>query len=226
MTASKTLPNEQPRLGEGIYTSSDIANILKIHKNRARYLINEYLNNKFKVQQQFQYRIEVNGNFAINFHALIEIFVFEKLRGLKVSSKRITKFHDRVSEIYKSPYPFALTEFLVSGKDLYFKNQENWVTGDEYLQLGLKDIVEELGDKIQYDDETNLAAQYYPLGKSKSIVVDPEYRFGQPIIKDTSLMVENVYDLYLAEEKKIEYVAALYDITKQQMQDVIEYMAA
>lgn len=217
---------EIPRLGEGIFTASDVAGILKIHKNRARYLINQYLNDKFRKQQKFQYRMMVDDNYSINFHALIEILVFDKLRKLNVSSQKITKFHNYLSKMYKSHYPFAATEFLVSGKELYFKFDDDSVTGDERLQIGFKEIVEYLGDKIQYDKDKKIAKQYYPLGKSKSIVVDPHYRFGQPILINTNLMVENIYDLYLAEGKNKEFVANLYNLTMEQINDVIEYMAA
>jgi uncharacterized protein (DUF433 family) len=99
------------------------------------------------------------------------------------------------------------------------------VTGDKNLQIGLKGIVEYLGKKIEYDDN-KIASQYYPLGKDRSIVVDPNHRFGQPILKNTNLMVENLYDLYLAEDQNAKFVENLYDITSDQMQDVIEYMAA
>ena len=218
------MKHEEARLGEGIYTSSDVANILKISKTRARYLINQYLGKKFRNQQSFKYKIETNGSYSVNFFALIEIFVFEKFRDLNVSANKVIKFHDYLSETFDSHYPFAMTSFLVSGRDLYFKIQDDWVSGDEKLQIGLKDIIEFLGDKIQYEE--GIASKYFPLGKGKSIVVDPEYRFGQPVLNNTNLLVENLYDLYLAEDKDLKYVAELYDISERQMKDVIEYMAA
>lgn len=219
-----TIEHEEARLGEGIYTSSDVANILKISKTRARYLINQYLDNKFRDQQSFKYKIETNGSYSVNFLALIEIFVFEKFRSFKVPAKKVINFHDYLSHTFDSHYPFAMTNFLVSGRDLYFQINDDWVSGDEKLQIGLKDIVEFLGDKIEYEE--GIASKFYPLGKGTSIVVDPEYRFGQPVLKDTNLLVENLYDLYLAEKKDFKYVAELYDISEQQMKDVLEYMAA
>ncbi|MGY5851866.1 DUF433 domain-containing protein [Salegentibacter sp. F14] len=224
MSAAKTLSYEEARLGEGVFTSSDVATILKIHKNRARYLINQYLDNKFRNQQSFKYKIETEGGYSINFLGLIELFVFERLRTLNVSAKKVIKFHDYLAGVFGSPYPFAVTDFLVSGRDLYFKLDEDWVSGDEKLQIGLKDIVEFLGDKIEYDK--GVASKYYPLGKDRTIVVDPEYRFGQPVLNSTNLMVENLYDLYLAENRDLNYVAELYDLTEQQMKDVIDFMAA
>lgn len=225
MTASETLKYESARLGEGIYTSPDVARILKISKQRARYLINEYLDNKFRKQQNFRYKIESETSYAVNFLGLVEIYVFEQFRKLNVPSRKIIEIHNQLSGFYKSPYPFAKTDFLVSGRDVYFNEGNDWVSGNETFQIGLKEIIESLGEKIQYDDE-NIAAKYYPLGKAKSIVVDPEYRFGQPILRNTNLLVENIYDLYLAEEKNIDFVTGLYNISHQQMEDVIEYMAA
>lgn len=226
MTATENLRYENAKLGEGIYTSTDVAHILKISKSRARYMINHYLDNKFRDQQNFKYKIKSETSYAVNFLGLVEIYVFEQFRKLNVSTNKIIKLHEHLAKFYNTPYPFAKTDFLVSGKEVYFNQEEEWVSGNETLQIGLKEIVESLGKKVQYDDKSKIATKYYPLGKEKSIVVDPNHRFGHPIIRNTNLLVENVYDLYLAEEKNLEFVVGLYEITEQQMEDVIEYMAA
>ena len=167
MDTLETLKHENARLGEGIYTSPDVARILKISKQRARYLINEYLDGKFSKHQNFKYKIPSDSSYAVNFLGLVEIYVFEQFRKLNVTSRKITDIHNELSEYYKSPYPFAKTDFLVFGSEVYFHEGEDWIRGNKTLQFGLKEIVESLGDKVQYDED-NLASKYFPLGKEKS----------------------------------------------------------
>lgn len=220
------IKNEKPRLGEGIFSVSDIAGILKIKPTRSRYLINEYLGNKFKKEQNFNYKIQKVKTDTVNFYALIEIFVFDRLRKINVPSKKITKFHNYLSKKFDTKYPFAITNFIANGKELYFDFKGKWVTGDGTEQIAFKEIIDFLGDKIDYDKESNIASRYFPLGKNKNIVIDPNYRFGKPILKDTNLIVENIYDLYLAEGKNKDFISNLYNLPIEDVNDVIDYMAA
>lgn len=215
---------EIPKLGGGIYNTTDVADLLKISNHKAYYLLNNYLGDKFKKQTEFDYRIsDDDDRFYVNFLALIELYVFQKFRNAKVSAQKVRKIHDFLSKKLNTPYPFASTDFYKSGKDIYFKDGDDWVITDKSLQIALKKIIESFGAKISFN-ENNLAEKYFPLGKDKSIVIDPNYRFGQPILKDSYLPIEPLYETYIAEEGDADLICHTYNISKNEIDDIVEFM--
>ena len=67
-----------------------------------------------------------------------------------------------------------------------------------------------------------LTVRLWPLGKEKSIVVDPNHKFGRPIIKGSNIYPETIYQLYLANEP-INFIASSFSITENEVDDAIEF---
>lgn len=128
-----------------------------------------------------------------------------------------------MSKKLNTPYPFASTDFFQSGNDIYFKDGEDWVISNTSLQIALRKIIENFGAKISFNDN-NLAEKYYPLGKDRSIVVDPNYRFGQPILKTNFLPIEPLYETYKAENEDVELIRHIYNISKSEIKDIVDFM--
>ncbi|MEZ4969218.1 MAG: hypothetical protein R2814_06080 [Flavobacteriaceae bacterium] len=214
---------ETPKLGGGIYNSTDISDILKIDRRQAYYLLQSYLNDKFRKTSQFNYRLSDDDRYSVNFLSLIEIYIFQKFKESGVTPQKIVKIHEFLSGKLKTPYPFASTHFFKSGNNIYFKDGDDWVITDKTLQIALRKIVESFGSKISFNNE-NLADKYYPLGKDRSIVIDPEYRFGQPILKNSFLPIEPLYETYKAENDDAELISHIYNISKSEIKDIVEFM--
>lgn len=210
-------------MGGGIYNSTDVADILKIDRKKAHYLLLAYFDGKFRRDSHFNYRLSDEGRFSVNFLSLIELYIFQEFKEAGLTSHRIVKIHEFLSEELKTPYPFASTDFFKSGKDLYFKNGEDWVITDKSLQIALRKIIENFGAKIAFNDN-NQAEKYYPLGKDKAIVIDPNYRFGQPILKDSFLPIEPLYETYKAENDDADLISHIYDVSKSEIKDIVEFM--
>lgn len=185
--------------------------------------MNYYFGDRFRKSNNFNYRLSEDDRFAVNFLSLIELFVFNKFKENGVTSQKIIKIHEFLSNELKTPYPFASTDFYQSGNNTYFKNGEDWVVADKSLQIALKKIIESFGSKITFNDN-NLAEKYFPLGKDKSIVIDPDYSFGQPILKDSYQPIEPLYDTYIAEDEDEDLICHIYNISKKEIRDIIEFM--
>jgi len=67
-----------------------------------------------------------------------------------------------------------------------------------------------------------LALRYWPLGKERSIVVDPHHQLGQPTIKNTNILAETLYRMYTAGEK-VKFIASLYDVSESDVTSSIEF---
>jgi len=200
-----------------------VADILKITRSQAYYLLQSYFGEKFRKTSNFDYRLSDYFRFSVNFLSLIELYIFNKFKKAGVSSYKIVKIHEFLSNELKTPYPFASTDFYQSGSLTYFKNGDDWVIADKTLQIALKKIIESFGAKISFNDN-NLAEKYFPLGKKKSIVIDPNYRFGQPILKKSFLPIEPLYETYKAENDDADLISRIYDVSKSEIKDIVEFM--
>ena len=71
-------------------------------------------------------------------------------------------------------------------------------------------------------DKNELAEKFYPLGKTKQVVIDPKHQFGQPTIKGTNIFPKTIFNLYQSKESK-KFIAQSYEISIQEVNDAIEY---
>jgi uncharacterized protein (DUF433 family) len=91
----------------------------------------------------------------------------------------------------------------------------------EQYQLDLKIILESFLHKIEFG-ANGLAQKYFPLNDSKNIVVDPRHQFGSPTITGTNIKALIINDFYKSGES-VENICNLYNITKIQVLDAIQY---
>lgn len=107
------------------------------------------------------------------------------------------------------------------GKRIVFEiNENDLINLDSTKQLNMK-FIKSFAHKLDFDND-NLANKFYPLGKAKSVVVDPSHQFGQPVIKNTNIFPQTIFNLHKAKETK-KFIAESYEISLKQVNDAIEY---
>ena len=209
-------------LGNGIYSIPDLALILRLPSHKIRKWLNDYWDIRFGEQYKGKYSWGEGRNKATNFYTLIEFYVFYQLRELKVSTKTILASHKLMAEQLNTPYPFASSAILTDGKKIIYSLEDGTtVSADKSKQILFKQIIESFCKKIQFS-ETKLAERYWPLGKAHNIIVDPHHQFGQPVIAETNLLAETIYDLHRAGETK-KFLSSLYKISPKEVNDAIAF---
>jgi uncharacterized protein (DUF433 family) len=168
------------------------------------------------------------GNKAVNFYALIEFYTYYHLREQGFTPYQIKQFRSFLKEELKVPYPFASVKISTQIDE---KNRKNGQIFYEYLgqllradgkqQIIIKPFIEPFLKKIEFGKDS-LAKRYFPLDKTKSVVVDPLRQFGQPTINGTTIQTAAVYNLYKAGESK-KNICNLYDVSMKQVSDAILY---
>ncbi len=211
-----------PSLGEGIYTPRDISEILGIPIAKVHRWIRNYWDGRFG-----QYSWSVDKSKAVNFSTLIEFFVTLQLNEQGIQNKHIFKAHQQLSEIFNTPYPFANQDILgalrCDGRKLFLVTNDGIVSMDGSKQLNLK-LIKAFINKIEFGKD-KLPSILYPKGKQNAIVVDPKRQFGHPVINNTNVYPETVYNLFLAKEP-IPFIAYTYQLTVKEVKDAIEYCKA
>ena len=117
----------QPRLGEGIFLTSDVAEILQLPYPKVRRWMIEMWDNRFA--DKGKYTFGDSGNKAINFYTLIEFYTFFQLRFKGVSAQKIQKAHSIISKEIRTPYPFA-TNIRTDGKKIWYEHLDELVNAN------------------------------------------------------------------------------------------------
>ncbi|NVD70403.1 DUF433 domain-containing protein [Duganella sp. BJB1802] len=124
-------------------------------------------------------------------------------------------------------YPLTQQQFLTDGKRIFLEAVEQ-ATGEPKMidvvrkQFVFSDIIKpSLYAGIEYGDEG--AVRWFPLGKRKTIVLDPSLQFGTPIVTQAAIPTDTIYASYLAEGRDKGMVARVFDITPRMVSDAVEF---
>lgn len=208
------------KLGEGIYSVSDISFLLKLPKHKVRRWLNDFWDSRLAKKYNQTYSWGQGRDQATNFYTLIEFYVFYSLRENGVSQKKIFEAHEIIARQLNTPYPFASAKLLTDGKSiLYSLDDGTTVKADKTRQIALKQIIESFCKKIEFSG-SSLAEKYYPLGRNKPIVVDPHHQLGQPVVEKTNVLAETIYNMHSAGETN-QFLSRLYDISIREVQAAI-----
>lgn len=215
----------KPIIGQGIYTVPDLAEILNLKYYKVQNLLNEYWNKRFVEESHDEYSWTDGKSKAVNFYTLIEFYTFFQFKEAGVPTQKILTAHIELSKMFNTPFPFATSGILEGlgsvGKKIIFEfNDEEFINLDMTKQLNLK-FIKEFISKIEFGDK-RLAIRLWPLGKERTIVVDPEHQFGQPTIAGTNILPFTVYSMKKAKEP-ISFIADTYGISHKQINDAITY---
>ena len=215
--------NIKVTLGEGIFLIKDVSSILNLEYEKVYRWIVGYWGNS--LNSETNYTFGDDDNRAINFYSLIEFFTFFKLREKGASTIEIRKLHNELSKILKTPYPFAIAQdYYVDKKSkkkkfLYYRYLESLIRLDTKKQFLFDFIIDNFLDKIEFD-ENNFASKFFPLGKDRKVVVDPQHQFGQPTILGRNVKTQTIYSLHKGGETN-DNISILYNLSIEQVEDAI-----
>lgn len=201
-----------PKIGEGIFLTKDVSNILLLPYAKVRHLMASYWHSNV---------FGSDKNLAINFYALIEFYTFFQLKELGVKSSEIKKAHSILSKDLNIKYPFALSGIKTDGHKVWYETLENLIKVDGKKQFAIREFIIDFLHKVEFG-ENNLAQRFYPLKDSKLVVVDPKHQFGQPTISGRNITVSTIKKLNDAGES-IKEIASLYNINDSQVINALDY---
>lgn len=174
-------------------------------------------------------RFRVAGTDAFTFTQLVELLTIALLREEGFSLRKVRYAYERAQELF-GPEPFASQTYSVKGKRL-FEKQDHYASGMEDLtsgQLAFETIVKPLlHDIVIY--EGNRSRELNPLGKDRSVILNPALSYGSPVNRDTGIPTSILFGMFKSEggtEASKTRVAVWYRVSVQGVQDAVEYETA
>lgn len=217
-----TPSTNKPEIGSGVYSVPDAARILGFPIDKVRRWIKNYWENKF-AEDGTPYTWGDGKDRGFNFYTLVELIAIYALRENNVSFQKIISARSHLKEVLGVEYPFASKQVMSDGDKFFYQIDENLLLDVNLKnQYSFKDIVEPYCNKLDFDAIDTLAERFWPLGKDRSIVVDPKHRLGEPTISGTNISVDIIAGM-AARGESVETIASIYELSTGQVKDAIAF---
>lgn len=225
--ANMAKPDNSALIGVGLYSLPEAATYTGIPSAQiGRWLFGYQANGK-KHNGLWQPALIGLDEKTLTFHDLLEIRFVQAFRkhGISLQAIRIAAQHAR--EWFEQPYPFTCRRFQTDGRSIFTTVLEK--TGDESLidlvkrQYAFKQVISDsLYAGIDYDSAGE-ALRWFPLKRSKAVVLDPARHFGKPILTQSGIDTETIAAAFSAEGRDGKRVARLYEIKLADVEAAIRF---
>jgi len=129
------------------------------------------------------------------------------------------------SEILQTPHPFATRKIYTDAHRLFLILEQtegkDVVLEMLKLQCAMEFATQFFLPNADYDAD-HFAYLYWPLGRDRSVVLDPMRRFGEPILNDYRIPTRALYGPYRASDS-IADIAEWYEVPEDAVRDAIEF---
>lgn len=218
-------------IGRGVYTIREASTLTGVPALRIRRWTQGYTF-KYKGAHYYSGPVigtnvrRIDGSLAIDFFDLVEIRFLNAFRKSGVAWPTIHKATIKAREITGRERPFSTNMFRADGRTILLDYAPGF---DDSVMLDL--ITDELawktviGQFLYEDLDFNAhdeASRWWPLGKDRQVVLDPERSFGAPIVNKEGVPTRVLFNGYLAEGSE-RIVSVWYDVSEQAVEDAVKF---
>ncbi len=169
-----------------------------------------------------------DGDPVLSFADLVEVRFLNAFRSHGASWRAIRIASREAQKLLKLTHPFSTNLFRTDGRTILGKvnkDPEDVALLDMLTnQYAFERVVKPfLYDGLDFDDDF-VASRWWPLGKKRRVVIDPERSFGAPIGVKSGIPTSIIYKAMKAEDS-IEFVSRWYKISKAEIKDAVTFEA-
>lgn len=212
-------------LGRGIYTYREAARLTGLKASRIREWFRNRSADRNGRQPVFTGDYEpIEGDFAVSFYDLVDVYVAGQLREHGVSLQTLRKVYAKMRDDMQTEHPFCRRELLSNGKIVFMKAAD--AAGEDQLtevltrQKVFPDVILPFLKKIDYDG-VRLLAQRWRI--ADLVVIDPAICFGTPVVEAVGIPTHILAAAFQANEQRADTVAHWYKITPQDVLAAVEF---
>ena len=142
-----------------------------------------------------------DGAVGLGFLDLIEIRYVKAFVEAGVSWRVLRAAHEKAAAMLSVDHPFATKKFFTDGHTILTRIDEPALLDLMGNQLVFNKIVGRYlaGSQGLDFDGGSIAVRWWPMGKKRSIVIDPRRSFGQPIVSTEGVPTAVLSRAYMAE---------------------------
>ena len=216
------------QLDEPMYPAAEAGRLVGLSSVRVRRWLQGYeyeYDSERRHQRPVIRRKGTVGTSFASFLDLIDLLFAQRFINYGVSLQKLRKALDEAAEILHTDH-FARRSFFTDGRNIYLQVMEEGNAILELLSGGqwvIPNIIKELAHQIDFDGATELARRWYPMGPDGLVVLDPMISFGRPAIVKRGIATGNVFDLFMAEERRVRPVCRWMDLSTNEVNAAVRF---
>lgn len=225
-----------PLVGNGLYSLPEAARIIHADpRSVRRWVIGYHKGSETNSKPILASKsISLDSFDFVNFPQLIELLFIRLFRVHNVSMPVIRAAIENASRQFHSQNPLSVEGLVTDGQSIFHLDPADFETDSDTGSLSQEQIVQDLaraqivmGDFakpyfLKIDYANSIAAHYWPIGKDRHVVIDPERAFGKPIDADTGIPTVSLYGMYRSGDSP-ETISRAYNINKSAVIAAIEF---
>lgn len=212
-------------LGTGIYTLKEASRLSGVEPRRVRRWLTGYKSSKGQQSPLWKSQIEtIEGKHAAGFRDLLELRFIHFFLEKGVSLRTLKKVQSKLREHSGLSHPFCSGRYVTDGKHILEDAQD--INDQAFIDVltGQKEFSKILDNFIhQLDFDEDMAARWWPLGKSEPVVIDPERNFGHPMINNSCVATEVLAQAVKSSGGSTQEVARWYEIPESEVKAALRY---
>ena len=212
-----------------MYTFSEAAHLARVSPGTVRNWLLGYTTQERTIPPLFH--AEATHPAIVSFLQLVEIVVAATFRKAERKSfQTVRRAYENARKEFGLDFPFAhLRLGAIGGHIVHYIRGDGSVSSfqamDEPHQWTLPGLVQEVVEDQLYYDERELAARWYPVGKSVPIVVDPRFSSGAPTIVGRGVTVGAIYNRWKNGNLSMDFIAEDFQLDREQVEQACKFAA-
>jgi uncharacterized protein (DUF433 family) len=230
-TRTTVTPNTATRqstlVGKGIYPIPVAARLSKVSERRIRYWLKRLESEDARESHRLWHgeHQPIDRKIVLGFLDLQEVRFVQAFLNMGVSWKVLRAAHEVARKRYQTEHPFCTRTFATDGKHILeeLKTATDHIEYEEIArsQTVFAEVVRPFIKDLDFSADKRLL-RWWPLSKSRSVVLDPNRQFGQPIVSDAGVATEILYLAVKAGECQRD-VANWYEVKESDVRDAIDF---
>ena len=161
-----------------------------------------------------------------SFFDLIEVAAVGRLRAAGWPFKAIHAAVESCRQMSGLPRPLVSEQFQAHGHDVFTARHEGLDhagIGPRKCEAAWFEVLVPFLKTVAYEHQ--YARRWWPIGRDRHVVVDPDYGFGLPVIQGSGVRTEIVYEQVRALESQ-ERIAYSFNISPEDVEHAIQFEAS
>jgi len=218
-------------VGVGVYTLPEAARLIGANTLRVRRWLEGY---RFPRKQGtgqsppvFPPQLPVvGGHQAIGFLDLVELLFIKAFRDHGVTLPAIRRAAKEAAGRWGTDHPFCMKRFATDGRTVFATIEDE--AGDPGLldltrsQLAFIGILRPFLKQLDYDRLGQTINRWWPLGKNRHVLLDPNICFGRPVVVQNAVPTEALYRAVLANGSEA-HVARWYEVSVSSVRAAVQF---
>ena len=214
-------------VGKGIYPIPEAARLSKVSERRIRYWLKRIDSEGARETGKLWHgeHQPIKNKVVLGFLDLQEVRFVEEFLKAGVTWRLLRAAHEVARYRYQTEHPFCTRDFVTDGKHIIeqLKHAPGHIEYEEIAktQRVFPSVVRPFIKDLEFSSDRQLL-RWWPLGTRRSVVLDPQRQFGQPIISDGGIATEVLY-LAARQGQTEKEVASWYEVEESAVRDAVNF---